>query len=78
MAFIGILIIDIVIMIVFGSACIGILGLIIGTIVRIAGRKKGNNKTRNIGRLIQFISFFCFIPLLIFVILLGILTLFQS
>ena len=78
MAFIGILFIDIILMIVFGSACVGLLLLIIGTIMRTAGKRKGNAGMHGTGRVLQLISLIFFVLPALFGLCVGILAVVQA
>ena len=77
-AFIGILLIDIILIIVFGSACVGLLLLTIGTIMRIAGKRKGNAGMHGTGRMLQFISLIFFVPPALLGLFIGILSVVQT
>ena len=77
-AFIGILLIDIILIIVFGSACVGLLLLIIGTIMRIAGKRKGNAGMHGTGRMLQLISLIFFVPLALLALFIGMLSVVQA
>lgn len=78
MAFIGILLIDIILMIVFGSACVGMLLLIIGTIIRAAGKRKGNAGMHGTGRVLQLISLIFFVLPALLGLFIGILAVVQA
>ena len=78
MAFIGILFIDIILMIVFGSACVGLLLLIIGTIMRTAGKRRENAGMHGTGRVLQLISLIFFVLPALLGLFVGILAVVQA
>lgn len=78
MAFIGILFIDIILMIVFGSACVGLLRLIIGTIMRTSGKRRENAGMHGTGRVLQLISLIFFVLPALLGLFVGILAVVQA